>query len=337
MNAISEDKQDRLRNVVAKVSGRVEEVMRSDLKSALQACDPFLVEVLEYGLFGGGKRIRPLLAVLSASICGRRDDDVYLLAAAFEYLHVATLIHDDVIDHARDRRGREAVGRKYGMAAAILAGDWLHARSMHLVGRLTGSAGLDIFCRATGAMVDGEFLQLRHVGNAGIGRAEYFAVIARKTGSLIASTCGLGALLAGSDSGRQQAMQSYGEKVGAAFQVVDDLLDYLGSQQQTGKKVGNDFIEGKVTLPVIAAMEQAGDEERRQLTALFSGDRTGDGAYGHLYGLLERLGGFQRAQQVAEQLVQEAVDSLQVFASAENEETYGLLVAIAEYILVRKK
>ncbi|MCF6186906.1 MAG: polyprenyl synthetase family protein [Desulfobulbaceae bacterium] len=246
MNASSENKQDRLHAVAAEVAARVEEVMRSDLESALQGCDPFLVEVLEYGLFGGGKRIRPLLAVLSASICGRRDDDVYLLAAAFEYLHVATLIHDDVIDHARDRRGREAVGRKYGMAAAILAGDWLHARSMHLVGRLTGSEGLDIFCRATGAMVDGEFLQLRHVGDAGIGEDEYFAVIARKTGSLIASTCAIGALFGGGDSERQQAMQNYGEKVGAAFQVVDDLLDYLGSRQQTGKKVGNDFIEGKV-------------------------------------------------------------------------------------------
>ncbi len=337
MNAISEAKQEHLRTVAAQVAARVEGAMRSDLKSALQGCDPLLVEVLEYGLFGGGKRIRPLLAVLSASICGRRDDEVFLLAAAFEYLHVATLIHDDVIDHARDRRGREAVGRKYGMAAAILAGDWLHARSMHLIGRLTGSEGLDIFCRATGAMVDGEFLQLRYVGDAGIGEDEYFAVIARKTGSLIASTCTIGALFAGADSGQQQAMNRYGEKVGAAFQVVDDLLDYLGSQQQTGKKVGNDFIEGKVTLPVIAAMEQADPEEQQQLLGLFSGDRTESGAYDHLYELLERMGGFRRARQVAEQLVQEAVDSLQVFAAAENDETYGLLVAIAEYILVRNK
>lgn len=337
MNAISEDRQTRLRAVAAKVAARVEEAMRSDLESALRGCDPLLVEVLEYGLFGGGKRIRPLLAVLSASICGRRDGDVYLLAAAFEYLHVATLIHDDVIDHARDRRGREAVGSKYGMAAAILAGDWLHARSMHLVGRLIGADGLDIFCRATGAMVDGEFLQLRYVGDAGIGEDEYFAVIARKTGSLIASTCALGALFGGGDQKRQQAMQNYGEKVGAAFQVVDDLLDYLGSQQQTGKKVGNDFIEGKVTLPVIAAMEQAGPEEQQELLALFSGDRTRDGAYRKLYDILERLGGFQRAQQTAQELVREAVDSLQVFAAAEDEETYALLSAIAEYILVRNK
>lgn len=337
MNAISEDRQTRLRAVAAQVADRVEEAMRSDLASALHGCDPLLVEVLEYGLFGGGKRIRPLLAVLSSSICGRQDADVYLLAAAFEYLHVATLIHDDVIDHARNRRGREAVGRKYGMAAAILAGDWLHARSMHLVGRLTGSEGLDIFCRATGAMVDGEFLQLRYVGDAGIGEQEYFAVIARKTGSLIASTCTIGALFAGGDLGQQQAMNRYGEKVGAAFQVVDDLLDYLGNQQQTGKKVGNDFIEGKVTLPVIAAMEQAGTEERRELKALFSGDRTRSGTCDRLYDLLERLGGFQRARQTAEELVREAVAALQVFASAEEEETYALLAAIAEYILVRNK
>lgn len=335
MKAISEDKQVHLRTVAAQVASRVEEAMRADLESALKGCDPFLKEVLEYGLFGGGKRIRPLLAVLSSAICGRRDDAVYLLASAFEYLHVATLIHDDVIDHARDRRGREAVGRKYGMAAAILAGDWLHARSMHLVGRLSGPEGLDIFCRATTAMVDGEFLQLRYVGDAGIGREEYFAVIARKTGSLIASTCALGVLFAGGDSEQQRAMRNYGEKVGAAFQVVDDLLDYRGSRQQTGKTVGNDFVEGKVTLPVIAAMERAGTEEQQQLRTLFSGDRTESGAYQQLHDLLERLDGFGRAARTAEKLVREAVAALQVFTDAGTEESHELLVAIAEYILVR--
>ena len=329
--------QTKVREVAAKVAAQVEGAMRADLCNALQGCDPLLAEVLEYALFGGGKRIRPLLAVLSSAVCGRQDEEVYLLAAALEYLHVATLVHDDVIDHAHERRGREAVGQKYGMAAAILAGDWLHARSMHLVGQLTGSAGLSVFCQATGAMVDGEFLQLRYAGDAGVGETEYFAVIERKTGSLIASTCTLGALFAGGSPEQQQALKCYGDKVGAAFQVVDDLLDYLGDQQLTGKKVGNDFIEGKVTLPLIAAMEQAGAEERDELTALITGDRTLSAAYERLHTLVEQLGGFALARQRAELLVKEAVASLQLFASADDTRSYELLAAIAGYILARDK
>lgn len=337
MRPVSEDNQARLREVAAQVADRVEEDMRVDLANALQDCDPLLVEVLEYALFGGGKRFRPLLTVLSSSICGCRDEEVYLLAAALEYLHVATLIHDDVIDHARDRRGREAVGRKYGMVAAILAGDWLLARSMHLVGLLTGSQGLEVFCRATRAMVDGEFMQLRYAGDLEIGEEEYFAVIDRKTASLIASTCTLGALFAGGSSARQEALCRYGEKVGAAFQVVDDLLDYLGDQQHTGKKVGNDFLEGKITLPLIAAMEQAGAEEHKELTALIGGDKGQPEAYDRLRVLLEQLDGFRLARQKAEQLVQEAVTSLEIFAGSSDKESYDLLVAIAGYILVRNK
>jgi octaprenyl-diphosphate synthase len=329
--------QTKVREVAAKVAAQVEVAMHADLGNALQGCDPLLAEVLDYALFGGGKRIRPLLAVLSASVCGRQDKDVYLLAAALEYLHVATLIHDDVIDHAYERRGCEAVGQKYGMAAAILAGDWLHARSMHLIGQLTGSVGLSVFCQATGAMVDGEFLQLHYAADAEMGEAEYFAVIGRKTGSLIASTCTLGALFAGGSSEQQQALHCYGDKVGAAFQVVDDLLDYLGDQHMTGKKVGNDFIEGKITLPLIVAMEQAGAEERDELTALITGDRTQPAAYERLHALVEQFDGFALARQRAEVLVKEAVASLQLFSSADDTKSYELLAAIAGYILARNK
>jgi octaprenyl-diphosphate synthase len=334
---ISEESQSRLREVAAQVAVNVEEAMHGDIKSALQGCDPLLTEVLEYALFGGGKRIRPLLTVLSSSICGRRDDELYLLSAALEYLHVATLIHDDVIDHARTRRGRESVRNKYGMAVAILAGDWLHARSMHLIGQLTGPEGLSAFCRATGAMVDGEYLQLRHAGNIKMREEEYFAIIGRKTASLISSTCVLGSMFAGGPARQQQALGRYGEKVGVAFQVVDDLLDYLGDQQQTGKKVGNDFIEGKITLPLIVALKQANAKEHGELTALLSGDRSGPEACEHLRVLLDRLGGFRFARQHAQSLVGEAVDSLRIFIPDGDRESYELLVAIAGYILAREK
>lgn len=333
--ATNENTEGQLQTVAARISGRVEAAMRADLAEALQGYDFLLVEVLEYALFGGGKRIRPLLTVVSAEICGNRDEKVYLLASALEYLHVATLIHDDVIDHALERRGRETVRQKYGMAAAILAGDWLHSRSMLLVGRLTGSEGLEVFCRATGDMVDGEFLQLRYSGDPKIGEAEYFAVIGRKTASLIATTCVLGALFGGGSPRQQQALYRYGEKVGAAFQVVDDLLDYLGDRDLTGKIVGNDFVEGKITLPLIAAMEQAGTNEYSELTALITGDRTRPESYHRLRFLIEQLDGFRLARERAEHLVQEAEASLEIFSGSSGQQSSALLVELAGYILAR--
>lgn len=334
---VSKESQTRLGEVAAQVAGLVEHTMRADIGSALRNCDPLLAEVLEYAIFGGGKRIRPLLTVLSSTICGRRDEQLYLLAAALEYLHVATLIHDDVIDHARTRRGRQSVRNKYGMAVAILAGDWLHARSMHLIGQLTGPDGLSAFCRATGAMVDGEYLQIRHAGDISLTQEKYFSIIKRKTASLIASTCMLGAMFAGSTPERQQALGRYGEKVGVAFQVVDDLLDYLGNQRETGKKVGNDFLEGKITLPLIAALEQANVEEYEELTSLLTGDRSGPETCERLSVLLDKLGGYRFARSRAEALVGEAVASLEMFASGCEHESYELLVSIAGYILARKQ
>jgi len=332
-----QESQLRLGEAARQVAMGVEQAMRADMEDALKGCDPLLGEVLAYAIFGGGKRIRPLLTVLSASICGRRDEALYLLAAALEYLHVATLIHDDVIDHARTRRGRESVRNRYGMAVAILAGDWLHARSMHLIGQLTGPDGLSVFCHATGAMVDGEYLQLRHNADVDMTEEQYFAIIGRKTASLIASTCMLGAMFAGASEEQQQALGRYGEKVGIAFQVVDDLLDYLGDQESTGKKVGNDFIEGKITLPLIAALARADEEQNATLRELLGGDRTRPESCDRLRDLLEQLGGFSYARKRAERLVDEAVAALDIFRNGNDPDSYEQLVAIAGYILVRKK
>ena len=323
-----------LKTVAAREAARVEEAIRDDLARALDGCDPLLAEVLEYGLLGGGKRIRPLLAVLCSSLCGRRDPDLYRLGAALEYLHVATLIHDDVIDHARTRRGAPSVTARYGMAVAILAGDWLHARSMRLVGELTGQDGLRVFCRATGAMVDGEFLQLRWAGRCKGGRDAYFAVIDRKTAALISSTCRLGAIYAGADSQRQEALEIYGQRLGTAFQIIDDLLDYLGDQDKTGKKVGNDFIEGKVTLPLLLALDRLPPDGREELRGLIRGDRRPE-QIGRLRELVEQGQGFARAREEAEAMITEGMTALTPFAG--DEHYYPLLEAIGRYVLAREK
>ncbi len=310
--------------------------MRQDLAQCLAGNDPLLVEVLEYALFGGGKRIRPLLAILSARICGCDDDAIYHLAAAFEYLHVATLIHDDVIDHAATRRGREAVGAKYGMAAAILAGDWLHARSMYLVGQLAGPEGLKVFCSATTAMVDGEFLQLRHVADPQVNSRQYFDVIERKTGRLISSTCEIGAIVASAPSRQREALRTYGARIGAAFQVIDDLLDYLGDQEATGKKTGNDFIEGKLTLPLIHTLEAASATDRSTITDCILGDRKDASAYTTICSMMEQYEGYATARKTASDLVSQGIDALDIFRDG-HPETYWLLRTLALYILSRNR
>lgn len=327
-----------LRGVAATVSARVEAAMRTDLDSALTGCDPLLSEVLHYSLFNGGKRIRPLLTVLSSQCCGRDDEGLSRLAAAFEYLHVATLIHDDVIDNAEQRRGRATVAARYGMPAAILAGDWMHARSMHLIGRLAGSEGLEIFCQATTSMVNGEFAQLRLISDIDTEEAGYFAVIRQKTGNLIASTCSLGALYAGADAARREALATYGQKIGAAFQVVDDLLDFLGDIRSTGKAVGNDFVEGKMTLPLLRALAQADPADRQALDDLMRGDRTRLGACERLTVLIKKNRGFDSALQAARQLTDEAIVALSVFSGeTSGSEQVALLHELARYILARNK
>ncbi len=311
--------------------------MRADLELALDGNDPLLIEVLQYSLLTGGKRVRPMLAIVSSRLCGRDDDDLYLLAAAFEYLHVATLIHDDVIDHAQQRRGVDAVGEKYGTAAAILAGDWLHARSMHLIGSLAGQPGLDIFCNATTAMVDGEFLQLRHVADTAVSENEYFAVILRKTAQLISSTCAIGALFGGGTEQQIAALSAYGEQIGIAFQIVDDLLDYLGDAETTGKKVGNDFVEGKLTLPLIHALNQAGDKDRNTLLECIQGDRNQADACKTAKQLMIDLDSFVFTRQRAEMEVRLGLNALDLFDPEQHAESLAVLKGLAGYILNRDK
>lgn len=326
-----------LRSTATSVATRVEAAMRQDLGEALAGCDPLLGDILDHALFSGGKRIRPLLTVLCARCSGRDDDNLYLLAAAFEYLHVATLVHDDVIDHAPKRRGKVTVVARFGIAAAILAGDWLHARSMALIGQLTGAQGLDIFCQATTAMVNGEFEQLRYVADTTTSEAQYFAVIRQKTGNLIASTCAIGALYAGANDEQRAALTAYGDRIGAAFQVVDDLLDFQGQSEATGKATGNDFIEGKLTLPVLQALARADAPERQRIGALFAGVRTSPEAYNALCTFIERHQGFATAAQSARELIEQALAALAPVSASGGSSEIMLLKELAGYILSRNK
>ena len=328
---------ENLKKHAAQANIMVESALQADLTHVLSECDPLLQEIVNYAVFSGGKRIRPLLAILCSRLCGRDDDDLYRLAAAFEYLHVASLIHDDIIDHAQQRRGKASLVAKYGFSSAILTGDWLLSRSMRLVGQLGGQIGLAVFCQATEGMVDGEFLQLRCVANPEATEEEYFRIIKCKTGNLIASTCEIGAIYGGASDDERKALSLFGDKIGTAFQVVDDLLDYKGNVEETGKAVGNDFVEGKITLPFIRAYARADAANRALLQQLITGDRHSPQAYQQAHNLIAAYEGFASAETTAKSQVEDAQKALHLFHHHADQESLTVLQALGQYILQRKK
>jgi octaprenyl-diphosphate synthase len=318
-------------------SAKIDMAMHADLDSLKPGLDPLLSDVLDYGLFNGGKRIRPILAVIAARLCGCSDDRIYELAKAFEYLHAATLFHDDVIDNADTRRGRPAVNKQFGLIAAILAGDFLHARSMEIVGNMVGGKGLAVFCQATAGMVDGEFMQLRNAAQSNLSESDYYDAIIGKTGLLIAASCEVGALYGGGSFEQQKALRAYGVGLGCAFQMVDDLLDYTGDQLRTGKAVGNDLAEGKMTLPLIITLARANDHDRLQFEAILASPELRQTEIRTVMELITRYKGFDETRARAAKAVDEALAELALFTDTAASASKLTLQVLAQYVLSREK
>lgn len=315
---------------------RIDTTMIKDLEELSAELDGRLIEILRYGLFGGGKRFRPLLAVISSRLSGGASEQVYQLSIAFEYLHLATLFHDDIIDRADTRRGKQSVSKAYGIAAAILAGDFLHARSMELIGKLGGEKALEIFCGATKSIVDGEFVQLRNAENFNQSEGDYFKAIEGKTALLISAATEIGALFGGADAMQQLALKEYGRNLGYGFQIVDDLLDYLGEESITGKSTGNDLCEGKMTLPLIFALEQADQDERDRIIKILQDPEARRKSFNSVYSFIDKYDGFRRAQHRAERCIEDALHNLHIFP-AHMEKEIRILQGLAHYALLRRK
>ncbi len=324
-----------LKKNLQSLANEIDRLIKQDL-DGLGGLEPLLEEVLHYTVLGGGKRIRPLLVILSARFCGVNDENLGKLAVAFEYLHAATLLHDDVIDRADKRRGRASVSRKFGMVAAILTGDFLLARAMTLVGGYSGQNGLSIFCQATRDMVDGEFTQLAGNGRCDLLRPDYFKAVNGKTAGLISAACEVGAVYAGASPAVQKAFKTYGNSLGTAFQIVDDLLDYLGDTEKIGKKNGNDLIEGKFTLPLILAMEKLGHDDRNELQNIFKDESRRKQEFTKVVELVERAGGFEQAGQIARQFIADGKAGIS-FLDCKDQQAGEILAGLADYVLTRNQ
>ncbi len=211
---------------------------------------------------GGGKRLRPMLTLGCARLCGYRGDRHIALAAAVEFIHTATLLHDDVVDASELRRGRDTANAVWGNKPAVLVGDFLFSRSFELMVADGSLRVLAILSRASAVIAEGEVMQLMTTGNMATTEAEYLAVIEAKTAELFAAASRIGAVLGERPPAEEEALDRFGRNLGIAFQLVDDLLDYSAHEAELGKSVGDDFRDGKVTLPVLLAFARGNDDER---------------------------------------------------------------------------
>ncbi|MGF6494517.1 octaprenyl-diphosphate synthase [Luteibacter sp. 621] len=222
-------------------------------------------QIAEHIIAGGGKRLRPMLHVLAARTAGYQGIEHAKLAAIIEFIHTSTLLHDDVVDESDMRRGRKTANALWGNAASVLVGDFLYSRSFQLMVELDDMRIMRILANTTNTIAEGEVLQLLNIGNADVDEAAYLAVIERKTAVLFAAATELGGVLGGLPDDQVAALRRYGMELGYAFQIADDLLDYVSDADTLGKNIGDDLAEGKPTLPLIYAMQTADPDQLKSL------------------------------------------------------------------------
>ena len=287
---------------------QVEIAFRENLASPVEIVD----EIGQFVGEGTGKRVRPTLHLLCTRLCGYEGPHDVLLATVVELIHCATLIHDDIIDDARTRRGRESVNRRWGNEVTVLFGDYMFAKAMELALRAGNLTVMERLADTTLRMTEGEMLQTRYVGRIDLTVEQYLDLIERKTASLFACCCELAGLLAGVGEERRAALRRYGRHLGLAFQLVDDLLDFTGDAARLGKATASDLREGKATLAVLDLLAIGGEAERILVRAIMDG---ADGAQAtELRERLEGQGAIERAHERARFHARRARRELEHFA-----------------------
>jgi octaprenyl-diphosphate synthase len=283
-------------------------------------------------LFSGGKRLRPLLMVLSARLCGYDGNYEKTFSTIFEYLHAATLLHDDLVDEATLRRGKPVAHSIWGNAIAVLVGDFLLARSLSIAAETKRPDVIKVVAEITENMSQGEIHQLMKKGCIDLTETEYMEIIERKTAVLFQGTCRVGALISGVSKEKEDALAGYGFNIGIAFQMVDDLLDYSQNTPALGKKVGADLKEGKLTLPVIYSLKSADTTDRIQMEKIIKNKDFSMEDFETLIAIMKKYGGQTYTQKVAQKYVKNAKNALEIF---QNSTTKEILLTIADYTLFR--
>jgi octaprenyl-diphosphate synthase len=296
------------------------------------ASDVALVsQVSQYIVMSGGKRLRPLIVLLAARALGYQGDQHLRAAAIIEFIHTATLLHDDVVDSSMRRRGKDSANTVFGNQASVLVGDFLYSRSFQMMVDIGDMRVMQILADATNTIAAGEVLQLMNTHDPDTSEEDYQRVIYRKTARLFEAGAQIAAVLAGRDTPDEQAMISYGQNLGTAFQLVDDALDFNASPEELGKNLGDDLAEGKATLPLIYAMQNGSDSERELIREAIV-----DGGLQHLdniQSIVQSTGALDYTAQRAHAAADIAIDALARIPESEYKQA---LIAIAEFAVKRR-
>lgn len=285
----------------------------------------------EYIVGAGGKRMRPAMVLLVANALGYQGTNHHLLAAVVEFIHTATLLHDDVVDESDLRRGRSTANAVFGNAASVLVGDYLYSRSFEMMVECGSMRAMSVLSGATTIIAEGEVLQLLNVHDPDVSRERYLQVVRYKTAKLFEAAAQVGAILAGASAELEEAAAAYGRHIGTAFQLIDDVLDYSGDAEALGKNVGDDLREGKPTLPLIRVME-VGTETEQQLikTAI----ETGDADFTAVAQAIHNTDAIRYTREAAEAEVKMALQAVSVFPDSAFKQT---LVEFCDFAVARDR
>src|SRR5580692_527017 len=280
---------------------------------------------------GGGKRLRPILVLLASKLVGGVTDGSVRMAAVVEMIHAATLVHDDVIDIAETRRGRPSSNTIWGNHTCVLAGDWLYMQAFQMAVRERNFHVLDLLITLTQMMVEGELLQLELIGKVHISEADYMELVDRKTASLFSACARFGAMMGGATEATETRLGEFAWNLGIAFQLVDDMLDFTSNEKVLGKPVGSDLREGKVTLPLVYALEEATPEERQLVATVLKDGNYEQVAFSRILRMIEQRHGFERVRERATSFTEHARSILGEFPdSASQRAMFGLTELITD-------
>jgi octaprenyl-diphosphate synthase len=317
---------DSIKQPVADDLLAVDNVIRARLAS-----DVVLVnQVAEYIIQSGGKRVRPLVAVLAGRACGQSGQQLASTAAIVEFIHTATLLHDDVVDGSEMRRGRDTANAVWGNQASVLVGDYLYSRAFEMMVELGSMRVMDVMAGATNKIAEGEVLQLMNAHDPDTTETQYFDVIYRKTAKLFEAGAQIATIVANAPSAQEQAMARYGKCLGTAFQLVDDVLDYRASRDELGKNLGDDLAEGKPTLPLIYALAHGNAQQQQVLrTGIENGGLESITA---ITQIIESTGGLEYTARLARQQTDLAIAALSALPDSVH---VRALRELAEFAVVR--
>ncbi len=309
---------------------QVEEQFRKDLESEV----PLIRKVGEYVLASGGKRIRPAMLLLAARLCNYGGSQAIPLASVVEFIHTATLLHDDVVDSATLRRGLASANTLWGNEASVLIGDFLFSKSFSLMVAAGSLDILRVMSRATTIIAEGEVLQLLYTGEVGLTEEQYIEVVRAKTAVLLSAACQSGAILGNATPEHEQALADFGMELGIAFQLMDDILDYTASEAEFGKSIGHDLEEGKLTLPLIHALRSCSDADREVVTAIIEKDELSSEDFRLVSELVNVHGGIDYTVAKARRCVDACRHHLSCFPAGACKDA---LLELAEYVVTRNR